>query len=334
MRKRHLGWLSLGLVLSTALPRVAGAAEPALGVVEVRVDGKWPGVANLRLDAAVASGLEGLERFSTTSAGAADCNDAACWSAHAQSVGASHLLSIAVSIVDRDVDVRLEVYEGRTGNLVASSESSCEVCADNEVAEMLTATTARLRPRIDALYDQGSTLVVDGSPRTAEVLVDGRVVGPAPFRGPVTPGDHEIVVTAEGYRPFQARAYAEPGETKVVEYVLSVRPSPETTEGARLGRLGYGGIGALAVGAGALATGITLLVLHGSPVESSCPGGMRDVNGRCPRMYDTRAGGAVAVSIGGVAVVAGVTLLVLDRVRPRRVGVAVGPRGLAIRGSF
>lgn len=331
MRKR----LSAGLAIAvgTMLPGQVRAAEPTLGVVEVRVDGEWPGVADLRLDAAVSNGLEGLERFTTAPGGVADCRDAACWTAHAQSVGASHLLSVVVSIVDRDVDVRLEVYEGRTGNLVASSESSCEVCADNEVAEMITATTARLRPRIDALYDQRSTLVVDGSPRTAEVLVDGKIVGPAPFRGPVSPGDHEVVVTAEGYSPFQSRAYAEPGETKVVEYSLAIRAS-EPQDKAKLGPLGFGGIAGLGLGAGALATGVALLVLHGRPVESSCPGGVRDINGRCPRMYDTRAGGAIAVSIGGAAVVTGVALLVLDRVRARRVGVAVGPRGLVLRGTF
>lgn len=300
--------------------------------MEARVDGQWTGVDALDVDAAVGRGLDGLDGFEVRAGTAATCRDAACRTAVASTLNATHILEVSVDIVDRDVDLRLEVFEGRGGRLVASTESTCEVCADNEVAEMLTSTAARLRPRIEGLVEESSTLVIDGSPRTAELMLDGRDVGHAPFRGPVAPGPHRVVITAEGFRSFETQAYTEPGQVETLDFNLERRE--EARRRARLGAMGIGGAVSIALGIGATAAGASLMAVHGRPVTSSCPnGGQTDDNGRCPRMFDTRSGGIAAIAVGSAAVAGGIALLVLDRLRARRAPTAVARHwsGLTVR---
>lgn len=49
----------------------------------------------------------------------------------------------------------------------------------------------------------GSYLLVDGTPAEAVVHIDGELRGGIPWRGSLSPGPHEVRVTAEGYREEQ-----------------------------------------------------------------------------------------------------------------------------------
>jgi len=50
------------------------------------------------------------------------------------------------------------------------------------------------------------SIYVDSRPRGARVMIDGRPVGVTPLRVPeLRPGNHDVQLDLEGYRPFTAR---------------------------------------------------------------------------------------------------------------------------------
>ncbi len=326
------------LAASTALLAAEAAAAPAVAVTEGNLDGRWPGLSPSTVRTRVRDGLEGIAGFDVETASSIQCADAACWQESAQSLGVTHILVPSARFVDNDADIRLEVYDGRSGALVVSAEASCEICAKNEVDEMLTATAVRVRSRLETLAERPAALVVEGSPTGAEVVVDGEVVGQTPYRGSIPAGAHSVVVTANGFRPEKFDVYVESGDTEILDPDLRGRGRggrpPERDDGAPFGRLGYAGLGLGLASLALIGTGVGLLIVDGDPVESTCPGGGPDVNGRCPRMYDTRVGGLSSLAVGGAALVGATTLIVLDRTTRRSATVAAGWRSISVSVRF
>lgn len=330
LRKVAAPLLALGALV---IPCRGSASEsPHLVVVEPTVDGEWPGMSETEIGASITQGLEGLDGFQLSSGGAASCTTPPCWAGVAQGESATHVLSTQVTVIDRDVELRLEVLDGSNGALVASGETSCEVCSDSEVREMVTAAAAQLRPRLEALLTLQSTIVVESRPADAEVIVDGESLGRTPFRGAVGPGPHEVVVVADGYHPAELRRFSEPGDTQLIE--LSLRPRDDRGRRPALGPMGKIGIAALAVGAATAGVSIGLLLIDDDPVQRSCPPGGPDINGRCPRAFDTRPGGIASAVVAGALVVTGAVLLATDRKRARRLAWGAGPGAVAISARF
>ncbi|HEY3359488.1 MAG TPA: hypothetical protein VGQ83_39925 [Polyangia bacterium] len=83
-------------------------------------------------------------------------------------------------------------------------------------------------------------------------------------------------------------------------------------------------IGALSIGVAAMAVGGTLLWLDGSCAEGR----------NCPRQYSTTALGASLIGAGALAAGAGVAMLLIRAPERPRLSLGVGPRGLALCGSF
>ncbi|MCR9160769.1 MAG: PEGA domain-containing protein [Nannocystaceae bacterium] len=301
----------------------ATAADPqSIVVAEPTLDGEWPGLSSADAAAAIAAGLDG-EGLSVSTDDGFSCESAQCWSDRAGDLGVPYILHATVSVLDRDATVRLEVYGASGGALLASGESSCEVCADNEVREILTSAAALLRPRVLALGERQTPVVIETTPTGAQVIVDGEVVGTSPYRGTLEPGARGIVITAPGYLPRQLERFAEPGQTQVLDVVLEERVD------ARPPAVLYAGIGSLGAGVGLLAAGAVFVAVDGKPVGSTCDNGGRDLNGRCPRMYDTRLGGIAMLSIGASAVIAGTVLTIIGRKRGR--SKSSDPRSAAVR---
>jgi hypothetical protein len=96
--------------------------------------------------------------------------------------------------------------------------------------------------------------------------------------------------------------------------------------------------GASLVGTGvaAVATGVTLLVLHGRPITSDCSADNVDLDGDCEFLHNTRTGGVVALAAGGAALVTGSVLLGIELSRKRASRVSLHPTGsgLLVSGRF
>jgi tetratricopeptide (TPR) repeat protein len=87
----------------------------------------------------------------------------------------------------------------------------------------------RVQPTVVALFEslrgrlQG-TLSIDVDPAGAEVRLDGRELGQAPWRGPVPIGTHMLEV-GSGRTPFQVKV--RPGQTEQVRVVLPAGPTEQ-----------------------------------------------------------------------------------------------------------
>jgi len=70
------------------------------------------------------------------------------------------------------------------------------------------------------LIAMSSALRVDARPAGAEVIIDGKVVGVAPWSGDVEPGRRMVVIRAPGHDPWRRIVRAELGEQYPVDVVL------------------------------------------------------------------------------------------------------------------
>lgn len=126
------------------------------------------------------------------------------------------------------------------------------------------------------------------------------------------------------------------GATSLALALLSGATSPQPPDQeqppirqARIGPLGWGGIGSLAAGAPALATGISLLIID----EHSAPNHPTQVR-------DFMPAGAALTATGAALTITGAVLLAVDRKRGRDRQVSFSPRlgpncmGLVASGRF
>lgn len=105
--------------------------------------------------------------------------------------------------------------------------------ATDGVAE-LEPIVARLEPQSAAVTQpdapKRARLYVTSTAEVAQVLLDGKPVGPAPFVGDVEPGRHRVRVVAEGYFDVERDTFGDLGNTATVEAVMPERPAPLTVD--------------------------------------------------------------------------------------------------------
>ncbi|MEZ4382931.1 MAG: PEGA domain-containing protein [Nannocystaceae bacterium] len=272
--------------------------------------------------------------------------DEACMRGLVAGTDATHVVRASVVVDGRDYNVRVELFLGDTGELIAASHDICEICGHEELADMVGDLSAALRRKLSAAVDPPPLLRVVAEPAGSVVSVDGEVVGVTPVEVTVAPGEHDVVVQKAGYVAHRARLAFLDGVVETIRTDLEpapriideappeptpTRPRPRSDGGASLSRpLAWTSLG---VGAGALAGGVALLILDERPIRSDCTGDNIDAMGNCRWRYNT-LGGGIALTVAGVgALTLGALLLVRDRRRrgaeERRV--AVGTGGVAVR---
>lgn len=74
----------------------------------------------------------------------------------------------------------------------------------------------------------GMVRIETGTPR-AVASVDGRSVGVVPIEVPLRPGDHEVLLEADGYEPGSQRVRVDAGKTKLVRFDLVEEPGVHET---------------------------------------------------------------------------------------------------------
>ena len=159
----------------------------------------------------------------------------------------------------------------------------------------------------------------------ATVAVDGVPVGAGvEVRAPLAPGEHVVVVDAEGRTPFQRRVVIQPGAETALDVTLE-------GEGERpLGRLPlvlFAGAGL--VSAGALGLSIRALQLHGE-LDDLCPEDMCTNLGEGQDKADQVSTFNLAADVTwGVAAALGLTSFILWRLNGREQGESHGTVTLA-----
>jgi hypothetical protein len=211
--------------------------------------------------------------------------------------------------------------------------------------------------RYDASIPEGRSITVDAelrprpslirltAPDGAEVSIDGRLQGMAPFEFPleVSAGRHFLSVTDRGAAPYAEEIDLDIGE----EVIVGVELDATTQRGVSIALLGLGG--GLAVGslAAALLAGsaqrraVEIEELLDDPMGSLTVEQVVEYNDLIDRRRERTA---LSVALGAGAVVSaatGLALFVLDHPRapapapsPSTFGVVIDPRGVAIGGAF
>lgn len=299
--------------LSIALAATLAAPSSRTSTVDIEplaVDGTLPEELTASANAAVRTGL---------ARGAVEaCEEEGC--------DADFVVTGALTIVERDYSIRLEVRRPGEDEVVASTEGYCELCGVEEAIDEIEARAAVLAPRIEQLGSSEPVLMFRSTPPGVEVIVDSSSRGVTPIEVPTEPGRHLVEAKMPGFLPQSFEVQAIDG----VQQEIALRLVPVPAEPPPNGRvLRIAGVASLSASVVALAAGVPLLVLDGRPYERTCN---EDATGRCQFDYDTLTGGAVGTAIGGALLITGAVLLGVGVRRGREAErVSVGPSGLRMR---
>jgi hypothetical protein len=238
------------------------------------------------------------------------CAAADCYQQFAQDRGVTHLVRINLRGDSRDYEIKVELLDGRSGDVVATTDGFCDTCGAAELQDLVIDKAVRLQATLRAQQVGPATLVVESNPAGAAVYLDGQLVGETPLHYETVSGTRRIRVQQNGFVTAEREVELVGGVEKRVE--LELAPVPAIDDGGAndpsqsrvptiLKATGGAGVG---VGVALIGAGIALLVLNDRPIESRCTGENVDADNDCKYLHDTMAGG-IGLTVGG-AVVAGV----------------------------
>lgn len=215
--------------------------------------------------------------------------------------------------------LRGRLIDRETGDVVGTSQRHCLRCREDEKLAKLAAELAAelIRTRESRLYPHTGLKVV-ARPANAVVSLGGVDVGPAGQVYRLSPGPHEVTIWRDGYEPSTHSVRLRPNQELVLEVELA--PSGGLDAGSDLPphagssrALPWLGIGA---GAGAVALGTTLVVIHQGEVRNGKPQ---------PTARNSRPWGVAAISVGVAAGAASGFWLWRQRAQDRSKTMSIGP---------
>ena len=227
-----------------------------------------------------------------------------------QASGSHYILRPTVTVDGRDFDVSLQLVDGRDGAVLSERSELCEVCAVNEVGDVLAAHAGILSEKLDALLRSPPVVVFDSTPAGAVVYLDGEPIGSTPVRREVSPGAHRARAELRGYVPLERHLDAVAGTEEQLDFPLQRTP--------RAQRVRVAGWALLAVGVPSTVAGVTLLALDERPYRRRCSGDYVDEFGNCRLRYDTLVAGISLTSVGLVTSIAGAVIVGRGRRRGRK----------------
>ncbi len=293
--------------------------------------------------------VEGLQRgnfgvivptdVAAVSPDAAECADAKCYTRIASATSATHVVWAQIEVEDRDYNVVVQLIDGATGSVMASSQEGCEICGIADAGNLVASAAATLRTKLDALAKGPSTLTVVSDPVDAVVTIDGDLVGTTPLDRPVIPGKHVIRVTKEGFIAIEREVTLVEGVQESISFELEKVPS-------RLPKRPWGWA-SLGVGIVGLGGGLALTFIHDQDFKAGggCSGQEKDTDGNCKFLWDTKWYGISAAVAGAALTTLGVAILLNTAGnRPKRdkgpkkkkasARVGVGPGQVMLQGRF
>lgn len=337
--------LALSLAsLPTVVP-LAFAAPPESGdtprtaILPLVVEGALPDSDRETLTTEL---VEGLQRGSfevvtpdqvSAAVGNDDCSKPNCMEKIAKETGATHIVRAIIEVVDRDYNVKLELYDAAGAKIVSTSDG-CEICGVVDVGGLIETQAATMRTKLDALASGPASIGITSVPEGAEVTLDGEPFGTTPIDKPIIPGDHVIRVSKEGYIAVQEKRTFVEGARETLNYELEKVPN-------RLPKRPWGWA-SLGVGIAAVGGGVAMTVLHDRPYKlgGACTGMQVDPDGDCQYLFNTKYYG-LGLSLGGAALVTlGVAILINTSKKSARKQakveaavrhLQVGPGGVAVR---
>jgi hypothetical protein len=288
---------------------IAGGPSDDIVVATPVVEGKMGQQNRIRLRESLMESLQGAQEAPED---APACDEPQCAAELATSTGASQVITWQVVAHGRDFETKVTLREGSTGEAVASSERSCEICGIAEVSDLLSEQAAAMSRRAEAGVP--ARLSVQTQPSGARVRIDGELVGITPFEGPMPAGKHEMSIERDGY--ITRTVELDLVEAVVEKRHMDLQPVPEVKR--TFTPMQIGGTVALVLGVGATATGAAFVALHHQPVESKCTGDNIDDAGVCKYRFNGLPSGIPLLAIGVAGIATGIALFVVDANRKKK----------------
>lgn len=235
--------------------------------------------------------MVGYEELRASLQGSAllDCTSSTCLQQISDEVGADHFLRLVVESTGAAYAVQLELLD-LEGQVVHELEDSCAVCTITELNEMVT----KLASDLVTTRDQSPMpVLIVTRPAGAELMIDGKPVGAAPYSGMVAPGSHTIGAHLPGHE--ESEKTVEVKRTDTVQRFEILLVEATSTHGSTVDQprpfLAWKWVtGGAAVAA--VATGFLLIQMDG---DGTCTA----ASAECPRRYATMASG-VSTTLAGL----------------------------------
>lgn len=306
--------LALGLFLVIA---PSALAAPRVVVLRVEYEGRVPEASKVFLSERLVEGLAGAGfevsagdvLASATDGGvpAENCRAEDCYRKIAGRLALDYLVIAHITIREKNYDLKLQLV-GTDGRAAGSERVGCELCGIQEVGEkldklassLLTAALAARRAVAPA------RITVQSEPAGASVTIDGRAAGETPFSIDLSPGSHDLTLSASGHATAKKKITLDAG----VRGLVSVGLLPlggGVAAPVLAGRYWLAmGWAALALGAAAVGAGVGVFTLDGN--FAKCPGpdpapGSGLTRTSCRR--NTRLAAGALIGAGGATMAAG-----------------------------
>jgi hypothetical protein len=343
-------WVSVCLWMM-GLPVVAAEpAAPRAAIIPLSIEGELSDADRATLTEQLVNGLQRgnfeivtPDAVQAEKADAVECDKPKCFEQIADATDATHVVRAKVIVRDRDYDVQIELFDGKTGTSLAKTSEGCEICGIADAADLVGSGAATLRTKLDALAKGPSMLTLTSAPEGAEVRVDGEIVGVTPLERPVVPGKRVLRVSKEGFIAVEREVTFVEGVSEQLSFELDKVPS-------RLPSRPWGWV-SLSLGVASVGTAIAFAVLGGKDppvayeVGGSCRGMNVDADGDCRRVWNTEWH-VLGFGLAGAALTTlGIAILLNTRAKPKgerrakknkkaSAQVGVGPGSFTVRGRF
>lgn len=200
------------------------------------------------------------------------------------------------------------------------------------VGDPAAAAGQAMRTALDTFRPETVTVTLTGTPEGATVWL-GRRTGHLPLITTITPGEHRLRVSADGYRTHTETVSIPATDTEWSHRVAleegddphAMDDTDDSSSDAGSGRGALIGLGATALvgGAATAIIGAVLLARDGECVEEGCV-----ATGTLVERHDTGGAGLGLLIAGGALALVGGTLLIIGATR---VDASAGPDGAHLR---
>ncbi|MEM9455074.1 MAG: PEGA domain-containing protein [Myxococcota bacterium] len=251
--------------------------------------------------------------------------------------GGPYRVRMTVGLAKKDNYTLTLTVKGANGKTVAEVSEPCKGCSVSQAGDKVAALVPLAVTRITERANAPGEVTVASVPPGATVSVDGEERGPAPQVLELSPGEHTVVVTKDGFVEQRQTVVVEPEGTQQLELSLEAAPVPPGKKGKKdkkskkdkkdKGKKDKvvdtgpkagkpwtiaGGV-MMGLGLGSILTGVALILVDEDPIPSQCEGDQVDFRGVCRVRYNTLGSGIIAVTVGALGVGGGIALMVKGR---------------------
>jgi hypothetical protein len=176
--------LAVAALAAIALPAaVARAERPRIAVMEVSGPKVAPDlrerVTHAVHEGLLASGADVVDGMpaAATGPGGAPCEGNGCVTAVAKATVSGYVVRGTLEVDGRTYELRLEMLDGKSGDLIDSREDRCEICTEGEALEMAGVSASALK--VQAFKKKTAAALAEPAPAAPKTVLEAAPPGAA-----------------------------------------------------------------------------------------------------------------------------------------------------------